>query len=131
MAGLLNATLLRPINRILEERERRTRGRFTEAESILVSVGEKLGEYETRLREARATGYMLLEEERTAASRERERKVAEVKEGVMRWLDEEKRALQIDEEHVKASLEKEARARALEIGGQILGRPIRPIEHSQ
>lgn len=130
MVSVLNVTLLSPIKRILEERERRTRGRFTEAESILVRVGEKLREYQSRMREARATGYMLLEEERTAASRERERKVAEVKEGVMRWLDEEKRALQIDEEQVKARLEKEARARALEIGGQILGRPIRPIKHS-
>ena len=130
MVGLVNVTLLRPISRILEERERRTGGRFTEAESILVSVRGKLREYETRMREARATGYVLLEEERTAASRERERKVAEVKEGVIRWLNEEKRALQIDEEEVRASLEKEARSRALEIGGQILGRRIPDIGHS-
>jgi F-type H+-transporting ATPase subunit b len=129
MVGLLNVTLLKPINRILEERERRTRGRFAEAESILVSVRAKLSEYETRMREARAQGYGLLEEERASASQERERKVAEVKAAVTGWLDEEKRALQIDEQQVKASLGTEALARALEIGGQILGRPIRPTGH--
>jgi len=125
MVGLLNVTLLKPINRILEERERRTRGRVTEAQSILASVSAKLSEYETRMREARARGYVLLEEERTSATRERERKVAEVKAAVAGSLDDEKRALQIDEEQVRASLEIEARARALEIGRQILGRAVR------
>lgn len=124
MVGLLNVTLLKPIHRILEERERRTRGRLSEAQDILASVSVKAREHENRMREARAGGYLLLEEERIAASREREQKLAEVRAEVVRWLDEEKRTLQIDEELVKGSLEIEARARALEIGSQILGRPI-------
>jgi F-type H+-transporting ATPase subunit b len=124
MVGLLNLTLLKPINRILEERERRTKGRFTEAQSLIATADARLRDYETGMREARARGYKLLEEERGAASRERERSVAEVKAGVAHWLEEEKKALRVDEEQVKASLEKGARARALEIGAQILGRRI-------
>lgn len=127
MVALLNATLLRPINRILEERERRTKGRFREAQSLLSAVSQKLREYESRMREARAKGYLLLESERTAASSEREKKVSEVKAEVSRWLDEEKRRLQTDEEQVKTELREDARVRALEIGGQILGRPVREI----
>jgi F-type H+-transporting ATPase subunit b len=127
MVALLNATLLRPINRVLEERERRTKGRFREAQSLLSAVSEKLREYESRMREARAGGYQLLEHERTAASSEREKRVSEVKAEVSRWLDEEKRRLQTDEEQVKAKLREDARVRALEIGGHILGRPVREI----
>lgn len=124
MVALLNVTLLKPINQILAERERRTKGRFSEAESLSASAGLKLHEYETRMREARARGYQLLEEERGAASREREKRVAEVKAGVTHWLDEEKKTLHIDEEQVRSGLRKEARARAFQIGGQILGRRI-------
>lgn len=125
MVGLLNVTLLKPINRILEERERRTKGRFTEAQRVLASASAQMREYEVRMREARAKGYSLLENQRTAASREQERKVAEVKAGVISWLDAEKRTLQIEAEQVKTSLAGEARARASEISSQILGRPTR------
>jgi F-type H+-transporting ATPase subunit b len=130
MVALLNVTLLRPINRILEERERRTRGRIGEADSIRLGVQEKLREYENRMREARARGYLLLEAERTGASKEREQSVAEVRAEVTGWLNEEKTTLQIAEEQAKAKLGKDARSLALEISGQILGRPVREISQS-
>src|SRR5258708_38507423 len=53
MVHVLNATLFKPINRILEAREKRTRGRLTDAEEILRSVSEKLSQYERALRQAR------------------------------------------------------------------------------
>ena len=124
MVGLLNVTLLRPISRILEERDRRTRGRITEAQIILAAVGQKVKEYERRMREARADGYALLEQQRAAVSREREQKVAEFKTEVNNWLYGEKQNVRSDVEQIRASLEKDARTRALEIGQQILGRPV-------
>jgi F-type H+-transporting ATPase subunit b len=127
MVGLLNATLLKPINRVLEERERRTRGRFGEAQSVLRSIDEKMIEYERRLREARAKGYTLLELERNAASREREQRVSGVKEEVTRWRDNEKENLKKDVADVQARLMGDARLRASEIGGRILGRPVESL----
>jgi F-type H+-transporting ATPase subunit b len=124
MVALLNVTLLKPINRILENRERRTKGRFAEAQSMLASLSERLLEYEARLREARAEGYVLLEEERVAVSRERERKVAEIKAEVATWLHEQKEKLRIDAEQIRATLEKDAKAMALEITRQILRREV-------
>src|SRR5712691_10225874 len=56
MVALLNVTLLKPINRILQTRERRTKGRLTEAQDIMANVSAKMAEYEVRLREARAEG---------------------------------------------------------------------------
>jgi F-type H+-transporting ATPase subunit b len=124
MVGTLNVTLLRPINRILEERERRTKGQSREAKEALDRVTEKLLEYEKRIREARVRGYRLLEEERSAASRHRESRMEVVKAELMDWLNEEKRALHAQQEQARTSLAREALTRALEIGGQILRRPI-------
>jgi len=124
MVALLNVTLLKPINRILEERDRRTKGRSNEAMDALGKVSEKLREYESRTREARARGYALMEEERSAASREREQRIAGVKAEVATWLADEKSALQKQQEQAKVTLGAKAQARAKEISGQILGRTI-------
>ena len=124
MVVLLNATLLKPINRILEERDRSTKGRFSEAESTLRSVNEKMMGYEARLREARAEGYVLLEEERAAASRERERKVAAVKGEVASSVQEQKEKLRKDSEEIRAKLAGDAKLLAAEIARQILHRDV-------
>jgi F-type H+-transporting ATPase subunit b len=124
MVAVLNATLLKPINRILEERERRTRGRLDEAMSIQATVDEKLRQYEGSLREARAEGYALAESERRAAQLEREKRLAEIRAEIGARLGQEKAALRVDQEEVKKELLKDAHARAAEIGAQILGRPL-------
>src|SRR3989442_5826749 len=62
MIFVLNATLYKPINRILEAREKRTKGRLSEAEEIIKSVNEKLSEYERQLRQARGEAYSRSEE---------------------------------------------------------------------
>lgn len=124
MVVLLNLTLLGPINRVLENRDKRTKGSLREAQQILANASEKLLRYEQRMREARAEGYMLLEEDRTTSSQERARKVAEVKKEVARSLHEQRERLRLDAEKSKAALEKDAEGIALAIGRQILHREI-------
>jgi F-type H+-transporting ATPase subunit b len=124
MVALLNATLLKPINRILEERERRTKGRLGEAQEILGNVDAKTSEYQRRLRAARQSGYALLDEERTAASRSREELLSAAKAEVTRAQENEKQNLKAAAENIKASLLKDAELRAREIGSRILGRPV-------
>ena len=124
MVIILNATLLKPINRILEERERRTRGRLSEAAATLAVVEEKMQEHERRLRQARADGYALLEHERSALSREHDRKVAEVKTEIASWRFQEQEKLKIDASQVRNTLEAEARSMAFQISRQILQRDI-------
>lgn len=131
MVALLNVTLLKPINRILEERETRTKGRFAEAQSILAGVTEKMQAYESRLREARAAGYALLEEERAAASRERERNVAEIKVEVASWLHDEKEKLTMDAEQIRGRLKKDAKTTAVEIARQILHREVGKLPNNE
>jgi F-type H+-transporting ATPase subunit b len=116
--------LFRPINRILEDRERQTRGRISEAQAMLARVKEKLSLYEKSLREARAEGYSLLEQQRAGALLEREVKVASIKEEIAAWAGEEKAGINSQAEEVRRTLESESRKTALEIGARILRRPL-------
>jgi F-type H+-transporting ATPase subunit b len=124
MVAVLNVTLLKPINRILEDRERRTKGRLEEAQGIFAGVTDKLQEYEARLREARAEGYALLDEQRAAISKERERKVAEIKVEVASWLESEKERLRLDAEQIRKRLKQDAGSVAQEIASRILRREV-------
>jgi F-type H+-transporting ATPase subunit b len=124
MVGVLNVTLLRPINRILEERDKRTEGRFSEVRAILAGISKKLLEYERRLREARAAGYGLLEQERAVVSRERELRLTAVKAELAHWQREQREKLRLETEEIKAMLERDAQELALEIGRQILHRDV-------
>lgn len=124
MIALLNLTLFKPINRVLEERESRTAGRLSEAQTMLARVRESLAEYERKLREARTEGYRLMERERLAALQEREGKITSVKEEIGNWVAEEKTNLARQSETVQATLKGEAQKFALEIGSQILRRPV-------
>jgi F-type H+-transporting ATPase subunit b len=124
MVFVLNATLFKPINRILEEREKRTRGRSGEANDILRSVEEKLAHYEQTLRKTRAEGYRLMEQERASAINERQTKLSAVREEINRSVADQKRAIHAQAEEARVTLDYEARRLAAEIGGQILHRPI-------
>jgi F-type H+-transporting ATPase subunit b len=124
MVAILNATLLKPINRILEERERRTRGRLTEAQTVISRVDEKMREYERQLREARSAGYSLLEQERAALSKNREQKLGELKTEIGTLLSEEKDRLASEAGQVQEILKSESQALAVEISQHILRRPV-------
>jgi F-type H+-transporting ATPase subunit b len=124
MVFVLNATLFKPINRILEERERRTRGRSGEAQDILQRVEENVTRYERTLREARAEGYRLLEQERASAINERQVRLSTVRDEISQSIAGEKAAIQGQVEEARDTLEQEARRLAADIGSQILNRPI-------
>lgn len=124
MVIVLNATLFKPINRILEERERRTRGRTGEAKGIIKEVEAKLSAYERALREARSEGYRLMEQERAEAMRERQAKVEAVREEVTRLVEEEKSVIQAQSESARESLMRDSGAIATDISAHILHRPV-------
>jgi F-type H+-transporting ATPase subunit b len=124
MVFVLNATLFKPINRILEEREKRTRGRSTEAQNILHRVEQKISHYEHSLREARAEGYRLMEKQRTEAMSERQAKLNVVREEMNQLIAEQKNIIRAQMEEARTTLASDSRRIAAEIGAQILQRPI-------
>ena len=124
MVWILNKTLYKPINRILEAREKRTRGRMSEAQEILTDVGLKVSNYERQLRQARAEGYAMSEQERNLAMQERQRKLNEMRQQLSESIAQEKQAIQTQMEEARVTLETESRQIAREIGERVLDRPV-------
>lgn len=124
MVWILNKTLYKPINRILEAREQRTRGRMSEAQEILADVSEKVSNYERQLRQARAEGYALAEQERNAAMQERQRKLNEMRQQLSVSTAQEKQTIQSQAEEARTTLDSESRRIAREIGERVLNRPV-------
>jgi len=124
MVFVLNATLFKPINRILEEREKRTGGRSSEAQDILQRVDAGLAKYEQTLREARSEGYRLIEQERSIAMADRQKKLNAVREEVTQTLIGQKKELSLQAEDARSTLATDARRLAAEIGAQILHRKV-------
>ena len=124
MVYVLNATLYKPINAILASREKRTRGRLTEAEEILKSVTDKTGEYERSLRQARAEAYAFAEAQRAEALKERQQKLNETRTQLHQTVSTEKQKIEQQAAEARASLEVDSRRLAAEIGSRVLQRSI-------
>ena len=124
MVYVLNVTLFRPINRILEDRERRTRGRTTEAQDIMRQVEAKLSHYENTMRGARLQGYQLLEQQRAEALRKRQNRVSDLREELNKATEEQTRLIQAQMEEARGTLKNDASRVAAEIGRQILHRSV-------
>ena len=122
MVFILNRVLFRPINRILDERENRTRGRSKEAREIIQRVGESMSRYEDSLRQARAEGYRLLEQQQAKALDERQNKIASVRKEVEEVIGQERGKIQAQADEARATLGDEARRMAASISSQILRR---------
>jgi F-type H+-transporting ATPase subunit b len=124
MVFLLNRVLFRPVNRVLEEREKHTRGRSGEARDTVRRVEESLSRYERSLRAARAESYQLLERQQAEAAAERRRRIGQVRAEVDEAVGEQKRLIREQAEAARSGLEGEARRVASSISSQILGRPV-------
>jgi F-type H+-transporting ATPase subunit b len=122
MVFVLNRFLFRPVGRILSEREARTHGRSSEARETIQRVKESLVRYENSLRQARAEGYRLLEQQQLEASGERQRKVATVRKEVEELIEEQKREIRSQVEGARATLRGEAESAAASISSQLLRR---------
>lgn len=124
MIYVLNRTLFKPINVVLDRREANQGGRSSEAQGILNRVEERMTSYEQSLRAARAESYTMLERERSAAVRDRQEKLNAVRDDVKARIEVEKRSIETETETARVSLEREARKLANEIGSRVLDRQI-------
>jgi F-type H+-transporting ATPase subunit b len=123
MVFILNRTLLKPINKILAERERQVEGRIKEAQLLAAETDEKLKQYNSTLREARAEGYRLLEKERAAALKEKDEQVRQYREQVSKTVAAQLETTRQQEQKVREELESQAATIGDLISSQILRRP--------
>ncbi len=123
MIYVLNRTFFKPINRILAEREQQTRGKLSAAQKTLESVEQRISQYESSLREARAEGYQMLEQQRGEAISERQSRLVATREEISQLVETEKEAVRAQSTQAQATLEQDARRAATEISAQLLRRP--------
>jgi F-type H+-transporting ATPase subunit b len=120
MIWILNRTLFKPINRILEARERMTGGSFAETTDTLRQADQKLANYETGLREARAEGYSVVENTRRESLAQRQLQIDEVKAEAANLIESEKADLNRQVAQVRQNLASDARGLAERITAQVL-----------
>lgn len=120
MIWLLNRTFFKPINRILEARERNRGGGPTEAERILNEVADKDAEYSSALLDARNEGYEFIERERREAVGEKASAITSVKQEVAEYLEGELSTLEKQEADAEAEIRVEAEKMADKISANIL-----------
>ena len=125
MVVVLNRTLLKPINQILERRDALLSGRVTEAEVLEAARQEKVQSYEAALRDARSQGYHLLEAEKAKALREKEQRIGVAKDEASKRVTEAIEQTRRQEEQAKNDLETQASELSNLIGSRVLRRPIR------
>ena len=124
MVAILNRTLLKPINRILKDREDLLSGRMSEAATLTAQRDEKLQAYESALREARSEGYHMLEREKTEALRERDQRLSRVREEMSQLVAREVEETRSQQEEAKRELENKANELGNLIGSKVLRRPL-------
>jgi|SRR5829696_3563179 len=123
MVFILNRTLLKPINRILAERERQVEGRLQEAQMMAAETDEKLKKYNDALHEARVDGYKLVEKERAEGLKQKDEALRLHREQMSHEVAEQIENTRRQEESVKKELEAQAGAISSLISTQILRRP--------
>jgi len=120
MIWVLNRTFFRPINRVLESRERSKGGRSSEAQEILKQIGEKQSHYNSAMLKARSEGYEMIEQQRSEAVAVRQEKIGAVKAEVAQKVAQETQELNRQTVQAKADIAQQAEQMAEKISSNIL-----------
>lgn len=120
MIWILNRTFFRPINKVLESREKNSGGRATEAQEILNQVQDKNAAFDSAIREVRTEGYELIEKQRSKAVAKRQKEVEAVKGEVAELLSTEKESIAQQTAEAQKSITTEAQKLAEKISANIL-----------
>lgn len=120
MIWILNRTFYRPINRILEAREKYTKGGPSEADTILKTAAEKEARYKSEMLDARSKGYEIVENEQKLATAAREKELGEAKTEVAQTFEKGKAEIQKQAAEMHAVVAADAQKNAESIAAKIL-----------
>jgi len=120
MIWVLNRTFFKPINRVIESREKFKGGHNVEAEEILGSVAEKQSRYSAEMLETRTKGYQMVEAERSQAVAAKNEIVTAAKTETARSFESKREALNTQAEEARAAIVRDADAMAEKISSSIL-----------
>ncbi len=120
MIWILNRTLYRPINRILDSREKNKGGHANDAAGILKQVEEKDARYNREMLEARSEGYELIEKEQKKAAAARDKKIADVKADIAEKFEAGRTDLEKQTAEARTAIDADAAKIAGSIAASIL-----------
>ena len=120
MIWILNRTLYRPINRLIESREEHKGGHSSEAAKILKDVEGKETHYTKEMLDARSEGYALVEKEQKRAAAARDKQIGDAKADVAEKFDVGRAGLEKQAAKAHASIAAEADKIADKIAANIL-----------
>jgi F-type H+-transporting ATPase subunit b len=121
MIWILNRTFFRPINRVLDARERHKGGHAGEAQGILKEAEEKTALYNKELLDARSHGYELIAKEHKKATEARVKKLEAAKADINAKFEAERTELEKQKADARVAITTEAEKIAEEITKNILG----------
>lgn len=121
---ILNATLFRPINKVLEDREKMSGGASHEARDLIKEYEKKVMLYEDGIRNARHEAYQYAESQRHEALAVRQDLIAEAKAEATAQIEAAKQEIANQAAAARVGLEKEAMAMAAKVSTSILHRPV-------
>ena len=120
MIWVLNRTLFRPINKVLDAREKNKGGHSSEAVGLLKDVEEKEARYNREMLDTRSKGYEMIEKEQKKATDSRDKKLAEAKADSVTKFEQGKADLEKQASDARASIGTEAEKIADSIAANIL-----------
>jgi F-type H+-transporting ATPase subunit b len=124
LVGLLYAlyTMIvhKPLRRVLDQRRNQTEGAIERSKADIASAAARTGEYEEKLREARAAVFRAQEAKRQAAFEARANAVHEARVQAQAQVEAAKAAIEADRAAAEKSLQQEAEALAEEIVRRVL-----------
>jgi F-type H+-transporting ATPase subunit b len=123
---ILNRTLYRPINQILDERERRGVGRIAEARQMLVEYESRVRRYEEQVRAVRAEAYSRFETQRRELLAARQQSLAEARTETAGQVAAARTEISAQTADARGRLDADAQTMAASISAQILHRPVAP-----
>jgi len=119
---ILNTLVFKPFMKLIDRREKLTKGAIREARELEEKVKEIILEYEAKLNDARAQA----QEERNKIVREAEAAasviISKTREETAGLLDEAKKKLESESEVIKEKLKGDVQLLSKEIASRILGR---------
>jgi F-type H+-transporting ATPase subunit b len=121
---ILNRTLFRPINKILEERERRGVGRIAEARQMLSEYESRVQRYEEQVRAVRAEAYSRFETQRRELLAARQQFLAQARTETAGQVGAARAEIGAQTADARGRLDEDAQAMAASISAQILHRPV-------
>ena len=120
MIWVLNRTLFRPINKVLDERERAKGGSGGAADGLISQAAEKETKYNADILDTRSKGYELIEKEQKISTDSRDKKLADVKAEVATKLESGRSEIEKQQADAHAALAANADEMADKIAAAIL-----------